>query len=284
MIREAEVRRRAARWRVDPMVVDLDYSLSWFIAALCQANDLQENLCFKGGTCLRKCYFSDYRFSEDLDFTAVAPPGSQQLLDSIEQATLWAEENGGPDYQAAQPRLEVVSDEYGEETHQVRVYYRGPLQWGGSPRAIRVDVTRNEHVVSPCVTRHVIHPYSDEAILGQTQVSCYTLTEIMAEKIRAVGGQRRFAVSRDLYDIHQLVQSGVDVDDVLPLLPAKFEARNLDVTELDLRNVLNRRSEFEADWNRRLSYLVHAPGASDFEDAWTTVTTILRQVDRHLTC
>lgn len=80
-----------------------------------------------------------------------------------------------------------------------------------------------------------------------------------------------------------LVQSGVDVDDVLPLLPAKFEARNLDVTELDLRNVLNRRSEFEADWNRRLSYLVHAPGANDFEDAWTTVTTILRQVERHLT-
>lgn len=265
------------------MVVDLDYSLSWFIAALCQANDLQDNLCFKGGTCLRKCYFSDYRFSEDLDFTAVVPPGSQQLLDSIEQATLWAEENGGPDYQAAQPRLEVVSDEYGEETYQGRVYYRGPLQWGGSPRAIRVDVTRNEHVVSPCVRRHVIHPYSDEAMLGQTQVSCYTLTEIMAEKIRALGGQRRFAVSRDLYDIHQLVQSGVDVDDVLPLLPAKFEARNLDVTELDLRNVLNRRSEFEADWNRRLSYLVHAPGANDFEDAWTTVTTILRQVERHLT-
>ncbi|CAN5145726.1 hypothetical protein BH20BAC1_BH20BAC1_03460 [soil metagenome] len=26
---------------------------------------------FKGGTCLRKCYFPDYRFSEDLDFTLI---------------------------------------------------------------------------------------------------------------------------------------------------------------------------------------------------------------------
>lgn len=264
------------------MVVDLDYSLSWFIAALCQANDLEERLCFKGGTCLRKCYFSDYRFSEDLDFTAMAVPGSQQLLDWIERATLWAEENGGPDYRAAQPRLEVVSDDYGEETYQMRVYYRGPLRWGGSPRAIRVDVTHSEHIVSPCVTRHVIHPYSDEAMLGQPQVLCYRLIEVMAEKIRVVGGQRRFAISRDLYDIHQLAQSGVDVDDVIPLLPAKFKARGLDVAELDLQSLLDRRWEFEADWNRRLSYLVHAPGGSDFEETWTTVIATLRQVERSL--
>jgi predicted nucleotidyltransferase component of viral defense system len=103
----------------------------------------------------------------------------------------------------------------------------------------------------------------------------------MAEKIRAVGGQRRFAISRDLYDIHQLAQSGVDVDDVIPLLPAKFKARGLDVAELDLQSLLDRRSEFEADWNRRLSYLVHAPGGSDFEETWTTVIATLRQVERN---
>ena len=34
MITEAELRRRAAQWRVDPMVVDLDYSLGWFLAGL----------------------------------------------------------------------------------------------------------------------------------------------------------------------------------------------------------------------------------------------------------
>ena len=279
MIREAEVRRWAARWRVDPMVVDLDYSLSWFIAALCQANELEEQVCFKGGTCLRKCTFSDYRFSEDLDFTAMTALGSQQLLDWVERAARWAEENGGPDYQASPPRLETVSDDYGDETYQVRIYYRGPLQWAGSPRAIRVDVTRNERVVLPCVARYVIHPYSDEAMLGHTQVTCYTLIEILAEKIRAVGAQRRFAISRDLYDIHQLVQSDVDIDDVIPLLPAKFEARELDVTTLELQNLLDRRSEFEADWDRRLSYLVHTSEGSKFENVWETVVSVLRQVE-----
>lgn len=66
MISEAELRCYAARWRVDPMVVDLDYSLGLFVSALYRANEIADQLCFKGGTCLRKCYFADYRFSRGL--------------------------------------------------------------------------------------------------------------------------------------------------------------------------------------------------------------------------
>ena len=279
MIGEAEVRRWAARWNVDPMVVDLDYSLSWFITAFYQANDLEGQMCFKGGTCLRKCYFSDYRFSEDLDFTATVALGPEKLLDWVERAVRWAENADGPDYRAAPPRLETVSDEYGDETYQIRVYYRGPLRWSGAPRAIRVDVTRDERVVLPCTARCIIHPYSDEEALGRTLAECYTLVEILAEKIRAVGAQRRFAISRDLYDVHQLVRSGVEVDDVIPLLPAKFEARGLDVASLDLQNLLDRRAEFETDWDRRLSYLVHTPEVGGFESVWETVVSVLRHVE-----
>ncbi len=65
MITEAELRRRAGQWRVDPMVVDLDYSLGWFLAGLLNSGLLADRVRFKGGTCLRKCYFADYRFSED---------------------------------------------------------------------------------------------------------------------------------------------------------------------------------------------------------------------------
>ncbi|MDD2695311.1 MAG: hypothetical protein PHD58_05270 [Anaerolineales bacterium] len=37
MISEAEIRRLAARWQADPMILDLDYSLGWFLAALAAA-------------------------------------------------------------------------------------------------------------------------------------------------------------------------------------------------------------------------------------------------------
>lgn len=282
MISEAELRRWAARWKVDPMVVDLDYSLGWFITALYETNDLAEDLCFKGGTCLRKCYFGDYRFSEDLDFTATAWLDSDRLLKWTEQAILWAEESDGPNYRAAPPRIEVVNDVCGDETYQIRVYYRGPLQWGGSPRAIRVDVTRDERMTLPCTSRHVIHPYSDKPTLAETNITCYTLVEILAEKIRAVGGQRRFAISRDLYDIHQLIESGVNTDDVIPLLPTKFEARGIDIGALTPEILLSRRSDFESDWDQRLSYLVHIPEEDSFEDAWETVVDVLQRVKRAL--
>jgi len=282
MIGEAELRRCAARWGVDPMVADLDYSLGWFIVALYNANEVAGRLCFKGGTCLRKCYFADYRFSEDLDFTATVHLSPDRLLEWVERATRWAAEADGPNYRASPPRLEIVQDEYGSETYQVRVYYRGPLRWGGDPRAIRLDVTREERLVLPPVPRRLIHPYSDEPVLAQAKIACYTLIEVLTEKVRAVGGQRRFAISRDIYDIHRLVQSGVAAADVVPLLPAKFEARGLDIETVTIKRVTARRAAFEDDWNRRLSHLVQDASSVTFDAAWQTTIDVLRQVEESL--
>lgn len=282
MIGAAELRRCAARWGVDPIVVDLDYSLGWFIAALYSANEITDRLCFKGGTCLRKCYFTDYRFSEDLDFTATAHLSPDRLLEWVERATRWAAEMDGPDYRASPPHLESVQDEYGSETYQVRVYYRGPLRWGGDPRAIRLDVTRQERLVLAPETRRLIHPYSDEATLAQAQIACYPLAETLAEKVRALGVQRRFAISRDIYDLHRLLRSGVAVSDAIPLLPAKFAARGVDIAALHVEHIMHRRAAFEDDWNRRLRHLIQDAREVTFEAAWQTTIDALRQAQESL--
>lgn len=276
MIAEAEIRRKAAPWGVDLMVVDLDYSLGWFLAALHYSGRLADLLRFKGGTCLRKCYFADYRFSEDLDFTATTYVSPEALTGLVERATHWAADHDGPDFAALPMRLAVVEDEYGSESYQVRVYYRGPLRWSGTPRAIRLDVTREERLLLPAAPRRLIHTYSDAEALGQVEIACYALEEILAEKLRAVVAQRRFAISRDLYDIHRLVQAGVSVADVAPLLPAKCAARGIDIAVLDADHLLNRRSALEEDWNRRLSYLVANPGAVTFAAAWQSTINAVR--------
>jgi len=49
MIREAELRRRAASRGIDPMILNLDYALGWFLAALYAANHLKDRLRFKCG-------------------------------------------------------------------------------------------------------------------------------------------------------------------------------------------------------------------------------------------
>ena len=59
-------------------VLERDYCLAWFLTALAQS-DLREILAFKGGTALKRCYFGDYRFSEDLDFTLIQPVSFEDL-------------------------------------------------------------------------------------------------------------------------------------------------------------------------------------------------------------
>jgi predicted nucleotidyltransferase component of viral defense system len=276
MIAEAEIRRCAARWGVDPMVADLDYSLGWFLAAITVAGSPAGLWLFKGGTCLRKCYFENYRFSEDLDFTATAFISSEALLDWVERASRWAVDHDGPDFAASPARLEVIEEEYGSESYQVRVYYRGPLRWGGSPRAIRLDVTRDEQVLWPPAPRPLIHPYSDAGVLGPVELTCYALEEILAEKVRAVAGQRRFAISRDLYDIYRLTQAGVSVTSVAPLLTAKFAARGVEVTAVDADHLLASRAAFEQDWERRMGYLAPDADATTFAAAWEAAMEMVR--------
>lgn len=282
MIGESELRRVAASRAVDLMVVDLDYSLGWFLAGLAQSPESMRRLRFKGGTCLRKCYYADYRFSEDLDFTATARLTPEALMASVSAATRWAADHEGPDFAAAPARFEVVTDEYGSESYQVRVYYRGPLQWTGSPRAIRLDVTRGERLLLPAATRSLLHTYSDSDSLTSTALPCYALEEMLAEKLRAVGGQRRFAVSRDLYDIYRLTQAGVSVDTVLPLLPDKFAARGIDFSTVGVDRLLERQAALEEDWQNRLSYLVADREAVSFAVAWERAVEVLGQVKRFI--
>jgi predicted nucleotidyltransferase component of viral defense system len=54
--------------RIREDVLEQDYCLAWLLNALA-GSDLHRILALKGGTALKRCYFADYRFSEDLDFT-----------------------------------------------------------------------------------------------------------------------------------------------------------------------------------------------------------------------
>lgn len=277
MISEAEIRRISAATRVDPMVVDLDYSLGWFLLGMRKTSTSLGGLLFKGGTCLRKCYFHDYRFSEDLDFTATKYLSPADIEVWVKKSVDWVSNYDGPDFHVQPIHFEVVDDEYGNESYQARIYYRGPLRWGGSPRTVKLDITRAEAILLPVNEKQIIHSYSDQASFADINLPCYSLEEVIAEKIRAVGGQRRFAVSRDLYDIYNLISTGIDVNAVKQILPRKFEIKGLTMKGIDVNNIKLRRSAFELDWERRLGYLV-TKNNLEFETVWQHVLLLLDEV------
>jgi predicted nucleotidyltransferase component of viral defense system len=80
-----------------PDIVEKDYALGWLLAGIGQHPDTAPTWVFKGGTCLKKCYFETYRFSEDLDFTLREPSHLDEnvLLKAFEEIAEWAYEQSG---------------------------------------------------------------------------------------------------------------------------------------------------------------------------------------------
>lgn len=277
MIRDAEIRRLAGAAGVEPRIVELDYALGWALGGIAGNEYLSGRLVFKGGTCLRKCYFPDYRFSEDLDFTATEWFGWKELQEAVAQAFSTAADLSGIDFSAQEPRVRIIEEEYGRETLRLTHYWRGPHTTAGSPPGIRLDITRDEVVAFDPALRSVVHPFSDFENLAPLRIRCYALEEVMAERVRAVLGQRILAVSRDLYDIFSLLDQ-VDERRVLGVLPKKLDVRGLGPEEIGAGRLIDRREEFRADWERNLVHLLPPGGEKGFDEVWDPVSEFIARV------
>ncbi len=68
MIKPGEIQIKARTEGVRDQQIEKDYVLSWILQGIAMHKALSKAIVFKGGTVLKKAYFEDYRFSEDLDF------------------------------------------------------------------------------------------------------------------------------------------------------------------------------------------------------------------------
>ena len=279
MISAAEIQRMAGAAGVEPTRVDLDYTLGWILCGLWAQPEVATGWVFKGGTCLRKCYFPGYRFSEDLDFTLTRPLSMEDGHALVSAAAKWAEEVTGIDFTGQPLRVEVMPATEGDPGYEFRLYYRGSLPMGGFPRSIQVHLSGGEVVAMPPVSRSLNHPYSDSIEMEAVMLRCYSLAEVLAEKLRAICGQRRHAIARDLYDIHELIRRGTDLREALAILPAKFRAKTLIRPDRLLQMFEGRRADFQRDWERNLTSLLPAADRISFEEAWATAKGAISAVE-----
>jgi predicted nucleotidyltransferase component of viral defense system len=272
VIAAAEIHRKAREWKVDPMIVELDYVLGCFLSRWFR-HPIAAKMIFKGGTCLRKCYFPDYRFSEDIDITAQEPVDAGQLRGAIEAVTSELEQAVGVDMRAQPPRIETVDAGEGTPYIEARVYFRGPLQRTGWPQGIRIDISTGELLAFSAGRRGMDHPYSDGESIGsrRLRLPCYDLREILLEKLRGLSGQRRYAIARDLYDVYWLLnRARVRIGDVVPYARAKFAAKEIELSPGNLDAFEARKEEFLNDWSRNVDRLIPAVQRVDFNSAWAT--------------
>lgn len=189
-------------------IIEQDYVLSWMLYGISKTNKLKETMIFKGGTALKKCYFGDYRFSQDLDFSVLGDyPKQEELLSLIEQACKIAErESGNIDFKC---NRYPERDLHPERQEAFVVHARLPWQRDYNT-SVKIEVTTQEKVLLSADDRKIIHGYHEAF---DCNILTYQIEEIIAEKIRAIlqfakklheRGWGRSRV-RDYYDLWRIL-------------------------------------------------------------------------------
>jgi len=264
MIPQAEVFRLAHRYGVGERVIEKDYVLSWVLVAIAES-DLRGHVAFKGGTALKRVYFPDYRFSEDLDFTLPSDLPHDQLVGLLGALlpSLLRRVNLGVDL----ARTHLTP----HESTDVEVAYVGPLQATARPRRLKIDFTRGELLVNSPIAADLKAPYTDYP--KGVRLPTYTINEIFAEKLCALMGRTE---PRDLYDVWWLLEMAA-IDRVLVTHDFLRKAEHKGHDPARLYHVLGEKdSRFERLWETRLSQQV--PQLPDFEEVMRTVRRHVRQL------
>ncbi len=114
---------------------------------------------FKGGTCLRKCWFETYRFSEDLDFTvAESDLDIERLRDTFAEIASWLDDRCGLGLIIDDGSFRQRQNKRGNPTIEGRLGYLGPLGMPTPPK-VKLDLTADEVIVRRLDVRPVLHPH-----------------------------------------------------------------------------------------------------------------------------
>ncbi|TJW39331.1 MAG: WYL domain-containing protein, partial [Mesorhizobium sp.] len=258
MIGKREILDTATRVGLNPSVVEKDYALGWALAGIFAHPELAESWVFKGGTCLKKCFFETYRFSEDLDFTLLNPAHLDEafLKRVFGEVSAWIYERTGLEFPADRQDFEMLTNPRGNPSCQGKLSYRGPVSsnTGGLPR-VKLDLTADERVVLAPVRVPIFHPYTDAPEDGITVLS-YAYEEAFGEKVRALAERTR---PRDLYDVVNLyrnTEARPAAAVLMDVLRQKCEFKGIAVPRV--RDLESHRGDLDGAWGHMLGHQLPA--------------------------
>lgn len=252
--------------RIPESVIERDYCSSWFLIGLSHF-PIGKKLVFKGGTALRRCYFADYRFSEDLDFTLSEEMLLEDIFAAFKEIFRYVKEATGIPFGIAS------QEEPSLNTFTFTMTYEGPLP--GKPREVKTDVTFREKILRPICEKPILQSYPEYSDFEpEARIKVYSLEEVVVEKICALLSLARNE-PRDLYDIWYILENvEIDLSHLVSDIEEKIKFKDADIDE--------RREQFgkkekrlEALWKKRLEAQMSI--LPEFTEIYRTVKRALRQ-------
>jgi predicted nucleotidyltransferase component of viral defense system len=270
MIRAGEIQTVAAKLGVRDTQIEKDYVISWALHGIASNEFLAGHLVFKGGTVLKKVYFPDYRFSEDMDFTFVGDDfDTGKIRIAFEELILWV-------YEESRIRL-TIEDETQHETGNYNFYlsYIASLGGKGENKSIKADISCDEHLYYPVEKKAVINDYTD--LTDDYKILCYSLEESVAEKMRSL--MQRTA-PRDLYDVWYLFENeGIRIEDCIFAFQEKAKYKGLNPNTL-VEIIAKKEKILSRLWKEHLSHQVK--DLPEFSDVWRELGKHWRRFEKFI--
>lgn len=153
------------------------------------------------------------------------------------------------------------------------IAYIGPLRRTRRPRELKIDFTADEVIVAKPVKRPLNRMYSDEA-KPPRKVLCYSLEEILAEKMRTILQRTE---PRDLYDVWRLLRDHAqetNLTSVKNIFDAKCRFKGIQTKNWDDFLSEQKIAKYQTAWQRRLADQVQ--GLSPLKPVVREVKQLLR--------
>ncbi len=283
MILRKEITTIAEQTGVAKSVIDKDWVLGHFVAVMFSDPEIKQNLVFKGGTCLRKCWFPGYRFSEDLDYTSRSEDFelTEHLVKDI---CVKMDTYAGIKTHVVSVKPMVFQDN--KVGYEAIVKYWGadhpkneapppPERW---QTKIKVEVICYERMVFDSVEKALFHPFSDN-LPPSGAISCYTIEEVLSEKIRALI-QRSYTAPRDFYDIWYISNNVPNLDwkAIVKAFHIKMEYKGLQFKGVD--QLFNPKSELAVQlaWKNSLAHQIPVSLLPEYGEVKTNLIALFKRV------
>jgi len=249
-LNDREITSIAAKRGVPKGIVEKDAALTLILYAL-SGTPLQKSAVFKGGTAIKKVYFSQARFSGDLDFT-VPNATEGQVLPAAASLRAFSQEGfsfGDVEKEMTSAGLRLV------------LRYTGPLNY---TQRVRFDFSfRDDLVVQPKALK-----IADEYFSLSFKVQTMPIEEILAEKVRAAMTRK---APRDLYDLWYLSTNGIRLN--AKLVASKFAFYN---EKFNFKLFSSEMGLFEETWKNDLQSFM--PEVPPFEKVKGEVLNMARKI------
>lgn len=191
MIPLSEINKIAQKYSISVDTIEKDYIISWILYCLMRSN-LAEDFIFYGGTAIKRMYFEDHRFSEDIDLISSKTFSKAYIINELSAL----------EYAEVEANIQIALDPevMDAKTDRLQLYfnYLGFSEIVG-PKKIKIDFTMDREPFGETIKNPIIKSYSDLPD-SHHMISVMTLNTILANKLGMIIDATRNE-PRDIYDI-----------------------------------------------------------------------------------